>query len=150
MLLFCYSETEGFSDSNIDMLFTPALKDYDFVVKVKTNNLTTSSGILPSNTFKNLIGTETSFPDDVTTKYDLVQAYVDDLNRKFGNVILFSTRKFTGLNEDGSNVISGIFVPNSISKKKFRANLGINVKPVEDQKEDVIVNKDAISIKLHY
>lgn len=137
-------KTEGFSDSNIDMLFTPALKDYDFVVKVKTNNLTTSSGILPSNTFKNLVGTETSFPDDVTTKYDLVQAYVDDLNRKFGNVILFSTRKFTGLNEDGSNVISGIFVPNSISKKKFRANLGINVKPVEDQKEDVIVNKDAI------
>lgn len=137
-------KTEGFSDSNIDLLFTPALKDYDFVIKVKTNNLTTSSGILPSNTFKNLVGTETSFPDDVTTKYDLVQAFVEDLNRKFGNVILFSTRKFTGLNEDGSNVISGIFVPNSISKKKFRANLGINVKPAEDQKEDVIVNKDAI------
>lgn len=137
-------KTDGFTDSSIDLLFTPALKDYDFVIKVKTSNLTTSSGVLPSNSFKNLVGAEASFPDDITTKYDLVQAYVDDLNRKFGNVIIFSTKKFTGLNEDGTNVISGLFVPNSVSKKKFRANLGINVKPLEDQKDEVVVNKEAI------
>lgn len=130
---------EGFSD--LDMIFTPALKDYDFVIKVKTNPLTSSSGILPSNTFKNLIQSLSSFPEDITSKYDLIQAYVADLNNKFGNVIIFSTRKCTGMSEDGSNVIGGLFVPASLSKKKFRVNLGINVKPVD---EDVVINKDAI------
>jgi U3 small nucleolar RNA-associated protein 22 len=132
---------EGFAD--LDMIFTPALKDYDFVIKVKTNSLTSSSGILPSNTFKNLILSLSSFPEDITTKYDLIQAYVDDLNKKFGNVILFSTRKCTGLNEDGSNVIGGIFVPTNLAKKKFRVNLGINVKPVEDS-DEVVINREAI------
>lgn len=137
-------KSDGFTDSNIDLLFTPALKDFDFVIKVKTNSLTASSGILPSNTFKNLIGTEHSFPEDITTKYDLIQEFVDELNKKYGNVIIFSTRKFTGLNEEGSGVISGLFVPNSLSKKKFRTNLGINVKPMKDEKDEVIVNKEAI------
>ncbi|KAG7665953.1 UTP22 [[Candida] subhashii] len=140
--------TQGISEANLDLIFTPALKDYDFVINVKSANLTASSGILPPNTFKNLIQPLTSFPDDVTTKYDLVQAFVDELNKKFGNVIIFSTKKFTGLCQDNKNVVCGIFVPANLTKKKFRVNLGYNVKPIEGEggssQEEVIINKEAI------
>lgn len=130
-------------EASINLLFTPALKDYDFTIKVKTASLTTSSGILPTNTFKNLIGADTSYPEDICSKYDLVQAYVDELNKKFGNVIIFLTRKCTGLSTDGLNVIAGLFVPSNLSKKKFRVNLGINVKPTEE-KDECVINKEAI------
>ena len=136
-------KTEGITESTIDLMFTAALKDYDFVIKVKSSNITISSGILPSNSYKNLIAQQTSFPEDITLKYDMIQAYVEELNRKFGNVIIFSTRKFTGLSADGSNVICGIFIPTCLSKKKFKVNLGINVKPCDDN-ESVVINKDAI------
>ncbi|CAX43492.1 nucleolar RNA-associated proteins, putative [Candida dubliniensis CD36] len=135
---------EGITETNLDLIFTPALQDYDFTIKVKANNITTSSGILPPNTFKNLIQPLTSFPDDITTKYDLVQGYVDELNKKFGNAIIFSNKKFTGLCKNNENVIGGIFVPTNLTKKKFRVNLGINVKPFEDKGDEVIINTSSI------
>ncbi|KAK6465065.1 Nrap protein [Scheffersomyces coipomensis] len=136
---------DGLSDATLDLIFTPALKDYDFVINVKSANLTTSSGVLPPNTFKNLINPLTSFPDDITTKYDLIQAYVDELNKKFGNAIIFSSRKFTGISEGGdSNYVTGIFVPMALNKKKFRVNVGINTKPVEDSTGEIVINKEAI------
>lgn len=135
---------EGITETNLDLIFTPALQDYDFTIKVKANNVTTSSGILPPNTFKNLIQPLTSFPDDITTKYDLVQGYVDELNKKFGNAIIFSSKKFTGLCKNNENVIGGIFVPTNLTKKKFRVNLGINVKPLDDKGDEVIINTSSI------
>lgn len=136
-------KTNGVTESSIDSMFTAALNDYDFVINVKGANLTASSGILPANTFKNLINQPTSFPEDVTSKYDLIQTYVEELNRKFGNIIIFNTKKFTGLSQDGSNVIGGIFVPSCLSKKKFKVNLNMNIKPIEGT-DEVIINKDAI------
>ncbi|ODV67462.1 Nrap protein [Hyphopichia burtonii NRRL Y-1933] len=137
-------KAQGINDDQLDLLFTPALKDYDFVINVKTTDLTASSGILPANAFKNLIGSLTSFADDITTLYDLIQEFVKELNKKFGNAIIFSTRKFTGLNKNGSNVIGCVFIPTNLAKKKFRVNLGLNFKPVEDSNDEVIVNKEAI------
>ncbi|ODV78075.1 Nrap protein [Suhomyces tanzawaensis NRRL Y-17324] len=137
-------KTQGLNETNMDLIFTPALNDFDFVIKVKSSSLTISSGILPPNKFKNLINAQTSFPDDITSQYDLIQAFVKDLSDKFGHMIIFSTKKFTGLNQDGSNVISGIFIPDCLNKKKFRANIGINVKPLEDRGDEVVINKDAI------
>ncbi|EGW33293.1 uncharacterized protein SPAPADRAFT_137181 [Spathaspora passalidarum NRRL Y-27907] len=131
-------KTQGITESNLDLIFTPALHDYDFVIHLKSSDLTVSSGILPPNTFKNLIQPLTSFPEDITTKYDLTQAYFSELNDKFGNSIIFSIRKFPC----NDNVICGLFMPDHLSKKKFRVNLGYNVKPTED--ESVIINKDAI------
>lgn len=136
-------KTNGITESSIDSMFTPGLNDYDFVIHVKGANLTTSSGILPENTFKNLINQPTSFPEDITSKYDLIQSYFELLNQKFGNIIIFSVKKFTGLSKDGSNVITGIFVPTSLTKKKFKVNLNMNVKPI-DNSDEVIINKDAI------
>lgn len=132
------------NESTMNLLFTPILKDYDFTIELKTNNLMTSAGVLPSNSFKNLINNQTSFPSDITTKYDLTQAYVEDLNRKFGNTVLFSSRKFSFLDNDGTNVIAGIFNPNNLVKKKFRINSGVHVKPVEDSKDEIIINKESI------
>ncbi|CCG20933.1 Utp22 U3 snoRNP protein [Candida orthopsilosis Co 90-125] len=135
--------SRGNNESFLDLIFTPALKDYDFVLEVKSQNLTTSSGILPTNAFKNLVEPLTSYPDDISSKRDFIQAFYMDLEKKFGNAIIFSTRKFTGLCKDNKNVIGGLFVPSNLSKKKFRTNLGINVKPDGD-KEEVILNKEAI------
>lgn len=140
---------EGLNESNVNLLFTPALNDYDFVIKVKTYDLATSSGIMPSNAFKNLIGVETSFPDDLTSKYDLVQAFVHDLNRKFGNAIIFSTHNFTGLQQNGSNVIAGIFIPSSLAKKKFKVNLDVNIKPIAET-DEFIINKEAIFSQIKF
>ena len=83
---------EGITETNLDLIFTPALQDYDFTIKVKANNVTTSSGILPPNTFKNLIQPLTSFPDDITTKYDLVQGYVDELNKNLVMLLYFQVK----------------------------------------------------------
>lgn len=140
---------EGVTETNLDLIFTPALQDYDFTLEVKSNSITASSGILPPNTFKNLIQPLTSFPDDITTRYDLIQGYIDELNRKFGNAIIFSSKKFTGLCKDNQNVIGGIFVPANLAKKKFRVNLGINVKPV-DENDEVVINKDSIYDEIEY
>ncbi|KAI5969283.1 UTP22 [Candida margitis] len=135
--------SRGNNESFLDLIFTPALKDYDFIMEVKSQNLTTSSGILPANAFKNLVQPLTSYPDDISSKRDFVQAFYDDLDNKFGHAIIFSTKKFTGLCKDGKNVIGGLFVPSNLSKKKFRTNLGINVRPDGD-KDEVVLNKEAI------
>ena len=74
----------------------------------------------------------------------MIQAYVAELNDKFGNVIIFSTRKFTGLSDDSTNVITGIFVPTALSKKKFGVNLGIDLKPVEESSTEVVINREGL------
>lgn len=135
-------KSEGAGQNTLEKLFIPALNDYDFVVEVQAASLTKLLGILVESTFKNLLGNETAFPSDMASKYDLIQAYVEELNRKFGNVILFSTRRFTGLSKDGSSVIGGIFVPAALQKKKFRVGLGVDVKPTEN--DDVVINKESI------
>lgn len=135
-------QTQGVDDSTLDLLFTPALRDFDFVIKVKSKDITLSSGVLPPNTFKNLVSNLTKFKDDIAGTYDLTQEFVKELNKKFGNVILFSTKKFSCFNEPGTNVIGCIFIPTVLAKKKFRVNLGINFKPASD--EDVVINKEAI------
>lgn len=131
-------------ESTLSLIFTPALKDYDFTIKVKTSLLTALSGILPPNKFKNLVvGDNMNLKDDITSQYDLIQEFYRELNKKFGNIIIFSNKKYTGLLSDGSlNVIAGLFVPATNTKKKFRVGLGLNVKPVD--KEECIIDKEAI------
>lgn len=129
-------------ESLLALLFTPALQDYDFTIKVRTNSLTVSSGLLPPNQFKNLVG-ELAFPQDICTQYDLIQEFCNDLNRKFGNVIIFLTLRYTGLLPDGAlNVIAGLFVPTFDHKRKFRVGLGLNVKPTGP--DECVINKEAL------
>lgn len=135
-------KNNGINENNLELLFVPVLKDYDFVIDLKTHKISTAAGVLPSNSFKNLINNQTSFPDDIATQYDLTQSFVDELNRRFGHVIIFSAQKFRFLIEDGHNVVAGLFVPATMTKKKFRVNFGIPVKPVDT--EEVVINKDSI------
>ncbi|KAG7194909.1 uncharacterized protein KQ657_004017 [Scheffersomyces spartinae] len=132
------------SESTIDLIFTPSLNDYDFVIYTKPSNLVVSSGVLPPNSFKNLVGTETSFPEDLTSKYDLNDAFFHHLNAKFGNILIFSTQKFSALASEGSNVICGLFIPVSLAKKKFKVTLGMDIKPLDGSKDEVVVNKSSI------
>lgn len=132
----------GVTAKTVDSTFSPILKDYDFVIDLQWNYLMLAAGILPSNSFKNLMDHSQTFPKDVTANYDVTLAFVDDLNRKFGHVIIFSSRKFGFLDKDGSNIAAGLFIPGTLSKKKFKVNFGIHVQPVTD--DEVIINKESI------
>lgn len=135
-------KTQGITDKNIDLFFTPALNDFDFYIKVKSADLTKSSGISKQGEYKNLNVNHTAFPEDITSKYDLTTAFADELNRKFGDVIIFSARKCPSLFAESSNVICGVFMPSAMAKKKFRVTLGVDVKPTGEGDEVVINRKD--------
>lgn len=132
----------GISQQTLDLFFTPALNDFDFTIKLRAHDLGKSSGVVEAKGYKNLSGNYTSYPDDVTSKYDLSQVLVDELNKKFGNTILFSTRRCPTL-FDSSNIICGVFLPDTGSKK-FRVSLGTDVKPSDNSNEDVALNKQDI------
>lgn len=126
------------SEKSLELLFTPALHDFDFHLQLRKLELHKLYGVVKQGGFKNLSGNYTSFPSDITSRYDLGAALVDELNKAFGNVVLFSRRKCVGLYED--NVICGVFLPTT--SKKFRVSLGMDVKP--ESKEEVSLNKQAI------
>lgn len=126
------------AENSLDLLFTPALHDFDFHLQLRKSDLNKLSGVLKLGGYKNLSGNYTSFPDDITSRYDLGAALVDELNKAFGNVVLFSRRKCVGLYED--NVVCGVFLP--ATSKKFRVSLGMDVKP--ESKEEVSLNKESI------
>ncbi|AOA64600.1 Small subunit (SSU) processome component [Komagataella phaffii CBS 7435] len=127
---------------SIKLLFTPALADYDFVIKVQTEDLVSSSGIAEAKVFANVVNGRTSYPDDITSKMDPIQWYVDELNDKFKGQIIFSTKRFTSLNKKGSNVVTGLFNPSTVAKRKFKVSSAYNCKPVEET-EHVTFNKES-------
>lgn len=134
---------EDMDKTTMDLFFTPALNDFDFFVKVKGSNLMKLSGIRREGEYKNLNGNLTSYPDDVSSRYDLSKVLMEELKKKFGNVIIFSARKCPVVFGDGDNVICGVFVPTVMSKKKFRVSLGMDVKPTGEG-DEVVINKQEI------
>ncbi|SCV04635.1 LANO_0G11408g1_1 [Lachancea nothofagi CBS 11611] len=142
-------QTHGLNKQTVDLLFTPALKDYDFVVKLRMPTpLKLSSGVLETNGFKNLDQQQSSFPKDLSQMSDKMDPsfqLVKYLNMKYKNSIIFSSHRYPGINggEKGDqNVITGLIRPNFKSPVKFRVNMDANVKPVST--EQVILNKEAI------
>lgn len=132
---------QGVDDQTLKLVFTPALNDFDFHIQLRKSDLGKSSGVLKLGGYKNLSGNYTSFPDDITSRYDLTAAFVEELNKAFGNVILFSRRKCLGL-YDGENIVCGVFLPNT-GNKKFRVSLAMDVKP-SDEKDEVTLNKQDV------
>ncbi|OWB80668.1 hypothetical protein B5S32_g4960 [[Candida] boidinii] len=135
------------NSKSVKLCFTPALKDYDFVLKLKTRDLTISSGLLEKGKFKNLVINDSnnlkSFPKDLTTYYDPIQEFIKEVNARFNNVMIVFGNKYTGLNHDGSNVLTGLLNPAiSKTKKNFRVNIGYNVKPFDG--DQIEFNKEAI------
>ncbi|KAG7851161.1 hypothetical protein KL941_000830 [Ogataea angusta] len=123
------------NQKTLKLIFTPALKDYDIVLKIKTpTELASKSGILPENKFKNLVATSLVASDDVSSEQDPVPAFCDELRARFSNVMLISCGKYTGLGKEGRcNVVAAILNPViANSKKKFRVNVGYDVEPTDD------------------
>ncbi|AET39497.1 rRNA-processing protein UTP22 Ecym_4452 [Eremothecium cymbalariae DBVPG len=141
-------QLHGLNKQTIDLLFTPALKDYDFVVKLKSpTSLRLSSGILSSTGFKNLENQPTKFPEDLnelSEKMDPTCQLVKYLNMKYKNSIIFSSHVNMGASSQkgDENVITGLIRPVFKAPLKFKANMDCNVKPID--KETVELNKDAI------
>lgn len=134
----------GLNERTMKLLFSPGLKDYDFVVNVKIpKNLYSSSGILKN--FKNVDDMINKFPEDVAEMSGLMDPtyhLVKYLNKKYGTHMIFSYQKFialngknlSGENKDSYNVITGLIKPlfKSGASTKFRINLDADVKPVDD------------------
>lgn len=134
----------GISASSLDLFFTPALNDFDFVIKLKANDLLKTSGVSRAELFKNLNPNQTSFPHDISSACDLTGPFVDLVTKWFGNEIIFSRRKCPAAFGGKSNFVSGVFVPSAVSKKKFRVTLGLDVKPTGDSDEVVVDKQDII------
>ncbi|CAR27246.1 ZYRO0C12320p [Zygosaccharomyces rouxii] len=144
-------QTHGFNKQTIDLLFTPALKDYDFVVHLKSPSpLKISSGILDSSEFKNLANDKllNSFPSDTSSlsrKMDPTYQLVKYLNMKYKNSVIFFSHRYMAVNggEKGDrNVITGLIKPFFKKPQKFRVNMDYNSKPIDEQ--TVELNRDAI------
>lgn len=132
----------GITDTALQLLFTPSLGDYDFVLKMKTHPLCLSSGVLPgTSSFKNLIADTQSYPAELVTKFDPVAMVVKQLQLKFQGTVIFSTHT-QSTSESGENIVTGLFVPSKLGKNKFKAQIGYNVKPLE--KDEVVLNKEAV------
>lgn len=142
-------QSHGLNKQTIELLFTPALKDYDFVIKLKIPvPLKLSSGIVNANEFKNLNEQLTEFPKDLdtmSTKMDPTYQLVKYLNMKYKNSIIFSNHRHigvTGGKNGDKNVITGLIKPIFKKPLKFKVNMDCNVKPID--KDLVELNKDAI------
>ena len=144
-------QTHGINGQTIGLLFTPGLKDYDFVVHLKTPTpLKSSSGILDFSEFKNITNADapSKFPSDLSTlseKMDPTYQLVKYLNMKYKNSLIFSSHRYigvTGGNKGDKNVITGLIKPLFKKQHKFKVNLDCNMKPIDS--ENVILNKDAI------
>ncbi|SCU97404.1 LAFA_0G11320g1_1 [Lachancea sp. 'fantastica'] len=142
-------QAHGLNKQTVGLLFTPALKDYDFVVKLKMPvSLKLPSGVLDHSGFKNLEDQPKGFPSDLaqmSEKMDPSFQLVKYLNMKYKNSIIFSSHRYPGINggEAGDrNVITGLVKPLFKSPVKFRANMDANVRPVNN--ELTLLNKEAI------
>ncbi|XBW34516.1 hypothetical protein QEN19_000063 [Hanseniaspora menglaensis] len=144
----------GVNERTMELLFSPGLKDYDFVVTIAIpENLSSSSGILGK--FKNIDSMITKFPEDIsdiTNLMDPTYQLVKYLNKKYGSHIVFSYQKYITLNNKNKNVgddlsynvITGLVKPLLKDEKlvKFRVNMDADVLPVDEN--NVKLNLDAI------
>ncbi|KAH3664012.1 hypothetical protein OGAPHI_004726 [Ogataea philodendri] len=126
--------SKSLDSRTLKLVFTPALKDYDFVLRIKTpTEYASKTGLLLENKFKNLVSALPAV-DDASGEQDPVGAYCRELRARFGNVLVVSCGKYTGLSQNGqTNVVAGLLNPVVAgSKKKFRVNLGYDVEPIDD------------------
>ncbi|KAH3900894.1 probable U3 small nucleolar RNA-associated protein 22 [Saccharomycodes ludwigii] len=143
-----FIQLHGINDKTIKLLFSPGLKDYDFVFKLKIPMpLRLSSGC--SGEFKNLaVDAPMSFPKDcgkIIEKMDPSHHLVKYLAKKYGNSIIFSSHLYVGIHSDrgDENVVSGLIKPLFKQEKlKFRVNMDCNVEPVDE--ENVKMNIKAV------
>lgn len=149
-------QSHGLNKQTIELLFTPALKDYDFVIKLKIPvGLKLSSGVMNPDEFKNLNEQLTSFPkdlDSMSSKMDPTYQLVKYLNMKYKNSIVFYSHRHigvTGGKNGDENVITGLIKPQFKKPLKFKVNMDCNVKPSSSgggsgSSDLVELNKDAI------
>lgn len=140
------------SDQFIKLIFTPALKDYDVVIKLDSAKLNSKklrrlSGVLPTNIkFKNLVEPLTRY-EEAEKSSDPAINYYKDLISRFGEVVVWSVRKYGGLVDANSDrVITGLVVPGNQSRK-FRVGIAYPIQPTDGGKdlvrldvEDVLKN----------
>ncbi|AMD20722.1 HDL022Cp [Eremothecium sinecaudum] len=143
------TQLHGLNSQTIDLLFTPALRDYDFVFTLKSpKSLKLSSGVQSLDGFRNLDEQINEFPKDLTLlseKMDSTYQLVKYLNMKYKNSIIFSSHRYIGVSGGPNgdvNVITGLIKPWLKKPLKFKVNMDCNVKPID--KEMVELNKDAI------
>jgi U3 small nucleolar RNA-associated protein 22 len=131
------------SEQTLKLLFTPALKDYDIVIKfdgekstLSSKKLRKASGIMPNTVkFKNLVTALSTF-EDARSSADPVLNYYRDLVSRFGEVIVWSVRRVGGVT-DGERVVTGLIVPGN-EFRKFRVGMGYPFRPTMKDGKEVV------------
>jgi U3 small nucleolar RNA-associated protein 22 len=134
--------------SDWDGLFTSPLSDFDFLVHLepsvlKTYKPKTKSGMGESS-FKNLQIHDSLDVDSIG--HDVVNLFLQDLNRAFGSVALFCCDRY------GGKVVAGLWKPHVLGRKEWRVRLGWSSVPLaaekgdeqEEGKDMCVFNKDGV------
>ncbi|KAL1958471.1 hypothetical protein VTO42DRAFT_4335 [Malbranchea cinnamomea] len=128
---------------DVSSLFRSPLSDYDFVLHLNTE-YTQRDSAKEKSVFKN-IREATQDAGGGMTGYKSVLAFVGELNRLFGQNILF----FHG--DDRTKVVAGIWNPQSVKPKSFALKRGYSTCPVKatsapdgDSEGEITLNKTAI------
>lgn len=136
-------DKQGVTSAVVESLFTPSYGDYDFTLRVTGGSgLEVALGVLPRNAFKNLLVDAQQCPEDITSKMDPVQLLYGELVALFSPAVVFLVHRYTGAGGDGGNVICGVFDPLFSGKRKFKVNLGYNIKPAGG--DEVVLNRKAV------
>lgn len=117
--------------------FTPSLNDFDIVVQL-VDPLASSS----NSEYKNVVNSFPPFETCVDKSVDLFGELEKSVAERFNNELVVFNGRDTKTRRGKHGVLAAVWRPITHGKKKFRVNLDLNTKPVED--ESVVVNKDAI------
>lgn len=119
-----------------NLLFTPALSPYDFVIHLNDPNKKSKKHNQPQ--FANLKGLVNLSASEASSR-DITTSYLSELQTIFEHCILF----FYGHEE---NVIAGLWKPTSTASRAFNLKTAYSTRPAQKEGEtvDVTLNKESI------
>ena len=118
-------------------LFKPSLKDYDFLVWLKSRFTRQARTQRSGSQFKNLASSSTDAP----VGPQLIQLYLQELQTVYSEAALFF------YDADGGNMIAGVWNPSATAGRRWKINLAWSTVPQEETGNDegrAVINKDAI------
>ncbi|EKD15098.1 uncharacterized protein L3040_003701 [Drepanopeziza brunnea f. sp. 'multigermtubi'] len=117
-------------------LFASTTRDYDFVIHISPNFAGKQKPKEVSNSkFKNL---EVQADIDVgVIGYQPIQLYLEELKNLYTGSIVF-------FHSPSSGAIGGLWNPQNLAARAFRVNAAYATKPVADEGEEVVIDKNAI------
>ncbi|KAI9277234.1 Nrap protein [Phascolomyces articulosus] len=117
-------------NKNIKSLFVTPMQDYHAVIQLKTDRCTRYyQNMKPQQQFLELDEENNILGDTVYAKFDPVIEYLNELERIYGDTVLFFHDQF------GGDKIGIVWNPTTTAPKQWKVNLGYNGIPVDMNKD---------------